>query len=79
MQAVEGIYQNGNIKLLEMPKAINRARVIVTFLEDEKSVDNQTSIVGSIEILDDDLEAASLEISKRFAEAIKRSGEEVQG
>ena len=28
MQAVEGIYQNGHIKLLETPKEIRRARVV---------------------------------------------------
>ena len=79
MQAIEGIYHNGYIKLLETPKEISRARVIVTFLEDEKSANNQTSIVGTVEILDDDLEAASLEISKQFLKAIEKSGEDVQG
>lgn len=71
MQAVEGIYQNGQIKLLELPKEIRRARVIVTFLEDENNpaIDNQ-SLVGSIEILDDDLEAASLEIRTQINAAI---------
>ena len=79
MQTVEGIYHNGHIKLLETPKEISRARVIVTFLEDEKNASNQ-QILGNLgEILDDDLEAASLEISEQFRKAIEKSGEEVQG
>ena len=79
MQTIEGIYQNGYIKLLETPKEISRARVIVTFLEDEKNANNQQSLGNLGEILDDDLEAASLEISKQFLKAIEKSGEEVQG
>lgn len=78
MQAIEGIYQNGHIKLLEIPKAILRSRVVVTFLDDgEKSPENYTSIVGTVEILDDDLEAACLEIRQVFLDAIEKSGEEV--
>lgn len=86
MQTVEGIYQNGHIKLLETPKEIRRARVIVTFLNDEKEKESepQQSLVGTIEILsglggipDDDLEAASLEIRQDFLNAIEKSGEEV--
>ena len=79
MQAIEGIYHNGYIKLLETPKEISRARVIVTFLEDEKSANNQQLLGNLGEILDDDLEAASREISKQFLKAIEKSGEEVQG
>lgn len=78
LQAIEGIYQNGHIKLLETPKEIRRARVVVTFLDDEPTTanDNQESLVGSIEILDDDLEAASLEIREEFLAAIEKSGAE---
>jgi hypothetical protein len=35
MQAIKGIYRNGQIELLETPKEIKQARVIVTFLESE--------------------------------------------
>lgn len=95
MQAIEGIYQNGHIRLLETPKEIPRSRVVVTFLDDEeKQTDNQTSIVGTVEILDDDegnaenhaslsnserdSEAGSFEIREQFLRAIEKSGEEVQ-
>lgn len=75
MQAVEGIYHNGHIKLFEIPKEIKQARVIVTFLEDDKNANDRQSIVGSGEILVDDLEAGSLEIRKMFNDAIEKSGE----
>ena len=77
MQAVEGIYQNGRIKLLETPKQIVRARVIVTFLDDQISLASRDSIVGLGAILVDDLEAASLEISRQFLRTIEKSGAEV--
>ncbi|MGI8653873.1 MAG: hypothetical protein ACR2LC_01495 [Pyrinomonadaceae bacterium] len=35
MQAIKGIYRNGQIELLETPKEVKEARVIVTFLETE--------------------------------------------
>lgn len=76
MQAVEGIYHNGHIKLFEIPKEIKQARVIVTFLEDNKNANNRQSIVGSGEILVDDLEAAGIEIRQEFLDAIEKSGEE---
>lgn len=80
MQAIEGIYQDGHIRLLETPKEIRRSRVVVTFLDDEeKQTENQTSIVGTVDILDDDLEAGSLEIRQMFIKAIEKSGKEVQG
>jgi len=32
LQAVEGIYRNGTIELLETPTNINESRVLITFL-----------------------------------------------
>ncbi|HEY2295008.1 MAG TPA: hypothetical protein VGM86_30250 [Thermoanaerobaculia bacterium] len=32
LTAVEGIYEDGEVELLERPKGLQRARVIVTFL-----------------------------------------------
>jgi hypothetical protein len=37
LKTVEGIYQNGQIELMEMPRDIsNSAQVLVTFLDPEK-------------------------------------------
>ena len=43
LQAVEGIYENGSLKLLEKP-ALKRARVIVTFLEEVKDKDKKITV-----------------------------------
>jgi hypothetical protein len=76
LESVEGIYEAGHIKLLEAPKTKRRSRVVVTFLSDEPQDEVAAGIVCSGEILCDDLEEASREISKMFADAIDRSGEE---
>lgn len=36
LQAVEGVYRNGKVELLEVPAASEGMRVIVTFLESSK-------------------------------------------
>jgi hypothetical protein len=36
LQAVEGIYRNGTIELLEVPQQIEESRVLVTFLTPAK-------------------------------------------
>ncbi|TAE57647.1 MAG: hypothetical protein EAZ76_03490 [Nostocales cyanobacterium] len=38
-QSIEGIYKDGKIELIETPPGINTARVIVTFLSTNGSVD----------------------------------------
>jgi hypothetical protein len=40
LQAVEGIYKNGTIKLSEAPQGIAESRVIVTFLATESTAHN---------------------------------------
>ncbi len=76
MQAVEGIYHNGVIKLLETPKKIRHSRVIVTFLEDGEAESETQRLIGSIEILDDEWELANQEFRKQFRQAIEKSGQE---
>lgn len=72
MQAVRGIYHNGRITLLETPKNVARARVIVTFLDEEVSVGNPQSMVGTIKILTDDLEGASREVSEEVSATVEK-------
>ena len=52
--------------------------MIVTFLDEETLNDGQ-NLVGTIEILDADLEAASLEIREEFLAAIDKSCAEFDG
>ena len=76
LETVEGIYQNGHIKLLETPKATGRSRVVVTFLNDKEAVLTRSTIVNSGRILVDDLEDANDELRKMFDDAIEKSAEE---
>ena len=39
LKSVEGVYREGRIQLLEEPEGINEARVIVTFMQLNGSVD----------------------------------------
>jgi hypothetical protein len=78
VQTIKGIYRNGRIELSEPPKEVEEARVIVTFLDTAADASGQQRIAGTIEILDEDLEAASLEIRRQFLDALEKSGEEIQ-
>jgi hypothetical protein len=78
MRTIKGIYRNGRIELSETPKEVEEARVIVTFLDTATGASEGQSIVGTIEMLDEDMEAASLEIRQQFLRAIENSGEEIQ-
>lgn len=76
LETVEGIYQNGHIKLLETPKATGRSRVVVTFLNDKEPPTARPSLSNLGEILVDDLEESNAEIRQMFADAIEKSAEE---
>ena len=39
LQAVEGVYRDGKVELLEMPDGVKEARVIVTFLPAQGPID----------------------------------------
>ena len=41
LKAIEGIYKNGKVELVEMPEGISESRVIVTFLK--AKADSQSS------------------------------------
>ena len=82
MQTVEAVIdEKGNIRLLEPVNLGTSRRVLVTILpaaaENDKSllVDN---LAGLGEILDDDLESASREISVKFKDALNRSAKELE-
>ncbi|MFN6526847.1 hypothetical protein [Nostoc sp. ChiSLP03a] len=37
LQSIEEVYKNGNIQLSELPSNVSESRVILTFLQPEKS------------------------------------------
>jgi hypothetical protein len=46
LQAVEGIYRDGTIELLEMPKDVYESRVLVTFLPSLKGTAKTMMTLG---------------------------------
>ena len=49
LKAVEGIYREGKIELLETPPDVKEARVLVTFLPVEGTIDLQVRGIGEVE------------------------------
>ncbi len=78
MQTVEAeIDINGQVHLLEKIKTGKKYRALVTILEDEKDEPDEKFLFGSIEILDENLETGSREISGNFNRSITRSAEDL--
>lgn len=63
LQAIEGVYKNGNIELAETPQGISESRVIVTFLEAKQTSQSGRTMsfgmfAGSIQSTEDDFQIA---------------------
>jgi hypothetical protein len=79
LQTIEAVINTqGHIQLSEKVKLNKKQRVLVTILDDEKKQLTESSIVGSIEILDDDLESGSRQISEMFNSALMKSAEDLR-
>ena len=79
LQTVEAIIDaNGHVSLLENVKIDRKRRALVTILDEEANQVVEKTIVGSIEILDDDLDGASRKIAEMFDSSIKKSAENLQ-
>lgn len=79
MQTVEAVIdEKGNIRLVESIDLKETRRALVTLLPN-KTTDK--TLAGSLanlgEILDDDLESSSRDISAKFRDSINRSAEEL--
>jgi hypothetical protein len=78
LQTIEAVIDTqGYVHLLEKVKLNKKQRVLVTILEDEKKQSIESSMVGSIEILDEDLESGSRQISEMFNSALEKSAEDL--
>jgi hypothetical protein len=77
MQTVEAIIdKQGRVSLKEKIKAGNVRRALVTILDEEVTQNNE-SMVGSIEISDDDLSVGSREIAALFKQSLDRTEAEL--
>jgi hypothetical protein len=78
MQTVEAIIDTqGRVSLLETVKLKRKHRALVTILEDEKISETEESIVGSMTLLDEDLESASREIAEMLNASIEKTAKEL--
>ncbi len=75
IQTIEAVVDTqGRVSLREKVKFGKMRRALLTILDDEIVVNNE-SMVGSIEIIDEDLETGSREIANLFNESLKRTEE----
>ncbi len=73
IQTVEVVIdKQGRVSLKEKVKIEKVRRALLTILDDE-IVTRGESMVGSIEIIDDDLEAGSREIANLFNQSLDRT------
>ncbi|MGI9055796.1 MAG: hypothetical protein ACR2F2_08350 [Pyrinomonadaceae bacterium] len=73
IQTIEAVIDiQGRISLKEKIKTGRVRRALLTILDDEIET-NGESMVGSIEIVDEDLESASREISNLFNQSLDRT------
>ncbi len=77
IQTVEAVIDmQGRVSLKEKVKFGKVRRALLTILDDE-IVENTESMVGSIEIIDDDLEDGSREIANLFNQSLERTEAEL--
>jgi fructose-specific phosphotransferase system component IIB len=75
IQTIEAVVDTqGRVSLKEKVKFGKIRRALLTILDDEIVVNNE-SMVGSIEIIDEDLERGSREIANLFNRSLKRTEE----
>lgn len=75
MQTVEAIIDmQGRVLLKEKVRLNKTKRALLTILDDE-IVGNGESLVGSVEIINEDLESASKEIAELFNRSIRKTEE----
>ena len=73
IQTIEAVIDmQGRVSLKEKIKPNKMRRALLTILDDE-IVENGESMVGSIEIIDDDLESGSREIADLFNKSLDRT------
>jgi hypothetical protein len=73
IQTVEAVIDiQGRVSIKEKIKTGKVRRALLTILDDE-IIENKESMVGSVEIVDDDLESGSREIANLFNQSLDRT------
>lgn len=78
LQTLEAVIDTrGRVSLLEKVKLNKNHRALVTILDDAETANEEMSIFGSMELLDEDLEGASRQIAEMLNESIEKSAKEL--
>lgn len=78
-QTIDAIIDTqGQIRLFEKVKLDKKHRAKVIILDDDEVSGSEFTTVGSMELVDEDLETASREISDSFNESLEKSAEELK-
>lgn len=76
LETVEAVIDTqGRVHLLEKVKLTKKRRALVTILDENEPSDDEKSIVGSMELLDENLENGSRQISEIFNQSVENSAE----
>jgi len=79
LQTIEAVIDtNGRVRLLENIKLGTRRRALVTILDEEEIPTIEKSTVGSMELLDEDLEGGSREIAEMFKQSLEKSAADLK-
>lgn len=79
LQTIEAVIDShGRGRLLETIKPGKKRKALVTILEEVEISMPAESIVGSMELLDEDLEGGSREIAEMFNQSLEKSGEDLK-
>ncbi len=78
MQTFEAVIDaRGRVSLLENIKLTGKHRALVTILDNEKTKPEEMTLFGSMELIDEDLEGASRQISEMINLAIEKSAKDL--
>ncbi len=78
-QTIDAIIDTqGQIRLFEKVKLDKKHRAKVIILDEGESFDSGYSTVGSMELLDEELEAASREITDAFNASLEKSAKDLK-
>jgi hypothetical protein len=80
LQTLEAVIDTrGRVSLLEKVKLSKKHRALVTILDDTETAEEEMSIFGSMELVDEDLEGASRQIAEMINQSIEKTAREING
>jgi hypothetical protein len=76
LQTIEAVIDTqGRVHLLEEIKPGKKRKALVTILDEEETESVEKSIVGSIQLLDEDLEGGSRLVARQLNQSLEKSAE----